>query len=59
VLPEEELGLLLEIADGHSYADMACEPNISVSSLKSKAFRVTEKVRNSRISATLRCGLRR
>ncbi len=59
MLPEEELELLLEIADGHSYADMARERNISVSSLKSKAFRVREKVRNSRMSATLRCGLRR
>jgi DNA-binding CsgD family transcriptional regulator len=54
VLAEEELKLLVEISDGHSYADMARERNISLSSLKSKAFRVREKVRSSPISATLR-----
>ena len=59
VLPEEEFRLLLEIADGDSYADMAHNRRITVSSLKSKTFRIREKVRNSRISATLRCGLRR
>lgn len=59
VLPEEEFQLLLQIADGDTYADMARSRNRTVSSLKSKAFRIREKVRNSRISATLRCGLRR
>jgi hypothetical protein len=59
VLPEEDLMLLLEIADGHSYTDMARDRDMTVSSLKSKAFRVREKVRNSSISATLRHGLRR
>lgn len=54
VLSKEELMLLLRIADGHSYAEMARERNISVSGLKSKAFRIREKVRNSRISAALR-----
>jgi DNA-directed RNA polymerase specialized sigma24 family protein len=59
VLSEEELVLLLEIGNGHNYADLARERNISLSSLKSKAFRVRAKVRNSRISATLRRELRR
>jgi hypothetical protein len=59
VLLEEDFMLLLEIADGHSYADMARDRDITVSSLKSKAFRVREKVRHSSISATLRHGLRR
>ena len=54
VLLNEELLLLLEIADGHSYAEIARERNITVSGLKSKAFRVREKVRNSRICAALR-----
>jgi len=59
VLSEEELVLLLEIGNGHNYADLARERNISLSSLKSKAFRVRARVRNSRISATLRRELRR
>jgi DNA-directed RNA polymerase specialized sigma24 family protein len=59
VLPEEEFWLLLEIADGDSYANIARSRKITVSRLKSKAFRIREKVRNSRISATLYCGLRR
>jgi hypothetical protein len=59
VLVEEELMLLVEIADGRSYDDLARDRHITVSSLKSKAFRVREKVRNSGISATLRHGLRR
>jgi hypothetical protein len=59
VLAEEDFMLLMEIADGNSYADMARDRNMTVASLKSKAFRVREKVRNSRISATLRHGLRR
>jgi hypothetical protein len=59
VLPDEDFILLLEIADGHSYADLARDRNMTVSGLKSKAFRVREKVRNSGISATLRHGLRR
>jgi len=57
VLLEEEFILLLEIAEGHSYADMASDRNTTVTSLKSKAFRVRAKVRNSRIAATLRYGL--
>ena len=57
VLTEEDLTLLLEIGDGHSYADLARDRNVTVSSLKSKAFRIREKVRKSRISAVLRCGL--
>ena len=59
VLPEEDFVFLLEIADGERYADMARDRNMTVSGLKSKAFRVREKVRNSGISATLRHGLRR
>ena len=59
VLPDEDFMLLLEIADGHSYADIARDRDMTVSSLKSKAFRVRERVRNSSISATLRHGLRR
>ncbi len=59
VLPEEDFMLLLEISDGHSYADMARDRSMTVSGLKSKAFRAREKVRNSRISAILRHGLRR
>jgi len=59
VLPREDFMLLLEIADGESYANMARDRDTTVSSLKSKAFRVREKVRNSSISATLRRGLRR
>ena len=54
VLTEEELRLLLEMADGHSYADLARDRDVTISSLKSKAFRIREKVRESRISATLR-----
>ena len=59
VLLEEELRLLLEIADGDSYVELARDRNITVSSLKSKAFRLREKVRNSRILAALHRGLRR
>jgi hypothetical protein len=58
-LPEEELRLLVETADGHSYADMARDRNMTLSGLKSKAFRIREKVRSSVISPMLRCGLRR
>jgi hypothetical protein len=42
VLVEEELRLLVEIADGRSYDDLARDRNITVSSLKSKAFRVRQ-----------------
>lgn len=59
VLAADELSLLVEIADGHSYADIARDRNVTVSSLKAKAFRVREKVRNSQISGHLRRGLRR
>lgn len=59
VLPEEDFVFLLEIADGQRYADTARDGNMTVSGLKSKAFRIREKVRNSGISATLRQGLRR
>ena len=59
VLPEEDLGLLLEIADGRSYAEMAHDRNMTVPGIKSKAFRAREKVRASGIAATLRRGLRR
>jgi hypothetical protein len=59
VLPEEDFVFLLEIADGQRYADMARDHKMTISGLKSKAFRVREKVRNSSISATLRRGLRR
>ena len=54
VLSGDELQLLLDLADGRSYADLARDRDITVSSLKSKAFRMREKVRNSRISAALR-----
>lgn len=53
VLPEEDFNLLLEIADGHSYSDMARARQKTVSSLKAKVFRVREKVRNSQISTIL------
>ena len=59
VLSEEELRLLVQIADGHSYADIASNHNMTVPGLKSKASRVREKVRNSGISAVLRDRLRR
>jgi hypothetical protein len=49
----EELRLLLDIADGRSYVEMARDWNTSVSGLKSKAFRIRQKLRHSRIGATL------
>lgn len=58
VLPEQELKLLLEIADGHDYDEISRAHNMSVSGLKSKAFRIREKVRNSRISDALRLRLK-
>ena len=59
VLPEPELKLLMEIADGHHYDDLACSHHMTVSAMKSKAFRIREKVRTSRIAETLRCRLSR
>jgi DNA-binding CsgD family transcriptional regulator len=59
VLAEEEFRLLLEIADGRSYDELALADGITVAGLKSKAFRIREKVRTSSIAATLRHGLRR
>lgn len=59
VLPPEELQILLEIADGHSYAEMASARHTTLSSLKSRAFRVREKVRSSAIAPVLRSGGRR
>jgi DNA-directed RNA polymerase specialized sigma24 family protein len=53
VLPEHELSLLLDIADGHSYSEMARARDKTVSSVKAKVFRVREKVRSRRISAEL------
>jgi DNA-binding CsgD family transcriptional regulator len=57
VLSKEDLRLLLEIADGDRYADIARDHNMSVSCLKSKAYRIREKLRKSRVSAALQCGL--
>src|ERR1019366_1725829 len=54
VLPEEELMVLLAIAAGSSYAEIARDHDMTVSGLKSKAFRIREKLRSSRISAALR-----
>lgn len=54
-----ELRLLVDIADGHNYADMARDRSMTISAVKSKVFRAREKVRTSQISAALRCGLRR
>ena len=51
--------LIHETTFGPDAIDMARDRNISISSLKSRAFRVREKVRNSRISVALYCGLRR
>ncbi|SRR6266567_5830199 len=59
VLPEDDFRLFLEIADGHSYSDMARMRHKTVSSLKAKVFRVRGKVRNSRIWAVLRNWTRR
>jgi len=59
VLPREDSQILLEIADGHTYADMAQARNTSLSSMKSRAFRVREKGRNSPIAPVLRNGGRR
>lgn len=59
VLPDEDFMFLLDAADGEAYADMASDRDMTVSGVKSKAFRVREKVRNSGISATLRQGLGR
>jgi DNA-directed RNA polymerase specialized sigma24 family protein len=59
LLPEEDFALLVEIADGHTLAEMASERRVTVASLKSRAFRIREKVRSSSIAATLYHGLRR
>lgn len=59
VLPREDFQILLEIADGHSYADMARARNTTLSALKARAFRVRERVRNSPIAPVLRSGGRR
>ncbi len=59
VLQEEEFQLLLEMAEGQSYADTAHDLRITVPSLKSKAFRIRQKVRHSPIAADLRCWTRR
>ena len=59
VLPDEEFALLLEIAEGQSLAEIALDRGMTVASLKSKAFRIREKVRSSSIAASLRHGLRR
>lgn len=59
VLSKEDLELLLEIVEGHRYSDIAAEHNTTVSGLKSKAFRMREKVRKSPISSILQRELRR
>jgi hypothetical protein len=53
VLLKEEVLLLLEITEGDNYAEMARARKITVSGLKSKVFRIRQKVRNSRIFAAL------
>ena len=58
VLADEEVALILEIADGAAYAELAKDRSTTVSSLKSKAFRIREKVRTSGIFATVRHALR-
>jgi len=59
VLAENDFRLLLEIADGHSYSDMARVRHKTVPSVKAKVFRVRGKVRHSRIWAVLRSWPRR
>jgi DNA-directed RNA polymerase specialized sigma24 family protein len=54
VLSKEELSLLLDIAEGQRYAEIARHWNMTVSSLKSKAFRIREKLQRSKISAVLK-----
>jgi hypothetical protein len=53
VLPDQDFELLLEIADGVGYSDIARSQSKTVSSLKTKVFRVREKLRNSQISPIL------
>jgi hypothetical protein len=55
VSPEDELKLLLDIADGKSYAEMANDRSTTVASVKSKVFRVRKKILASPIAGTLRC----
>jgi len=59
VLADDDFMFLLDVADGEAYADMARDRNMTVSGVKSKAFRIRDKVRNSSISTTLRRGLQR
>jgi hypothetical protein len=55
VLPDDDFRLLLEIADGNSYSDIAIAHQKTASSLKAKVFRIREKVRKSQVSPILRC----
>ncbi len=53
VLPNEDVRILLALADGYSYSEMAEVRGRSVPSLKAKVFRVRERVRKSGIAGDL------
>jgi len=56
-LSQEEFAILMEIADGDSYGDIACSRGLTVTSLKSRVLRARNKVRNSSNAALFRRGL--
>jgi hypothetical protein len=55
VLPNEDVGILLELADGYSYSEMAQARGRTVPSLKAKVFRIRKRVRKSGIAGDLDC----
>jgi hypothetical protein len=54
VLSQDDLQLLLEMANEHSYAEMAHARETTLPGIKARVFRVRDKVRTSQISDTLR-----
>lgn len=58
-LSKEEFEMLMEIADGASYDEMAQSRGLTTASLKSRILRARNKVRKGPNAAMLRCALRR
>ena len=57
VLPEDDFGLLWEIAEGTSYRDAARARAISVASLKALVFKIRERVRTCAVGQVLRAAI--
>lgn len=58
LLTEAEFMMLMKIADGFSYDELARDQKVTLSAIKSKALRIRAKIHNSPAAGVLRYNLR-